>query len=1105
MLQRFTNPALVVAALSEVGCTHSLAHHFPQHDVVEVQAEECKRGAGLLLAIPISDRYQTVQIHRDNTSILCLLQDTQGQPLLVVGVAYIPCQSARRDVRPLVHEAYAQLAAVLADHPGTPVVLGGDFNADLLRPNFHLDQLRTFAEENALTVYTGHSSTDRPPARSFYCKNTPTSRLDHVLVSTTLIPCVGHCTVEPITRHSDHCPISTRVNLPLPNTGPTVLPHGAILPSAWRWRRALKQPYAEGLRVQAHQLGACEHLSQLNHPYAAATALMQAVTAAATTAGLRKAPRGTGALRRALKCPYLDATGRALRTAMRKAWRQQPHSADFTAKADAYRTHCSAHKGMWAFTQSKRMHNDAKWDPRGLHRRIRPPRTVVPPGLRDVRLWEPLLGKLVQRDAAYPAPTMPIAESVDAGRVAAAVSLNDDFSQTEVELALKRLNNGRSPGYTGFPSEMFRYAVYEPPRDSEQRPYNVLLPALTALMNAVLRTSLPPKDWCLSIITPIHKAGSRMDVGNYRPIAVGEPLARLLAVLLNQRLSGFLEDNHLLSDSQAGFRPIVSTAYQVFLLQHLIDKHVGLRTTLYALKVDLKSAYDLVVHWVLWECLRRMGIHGRFFQLIKSLYSTAQIAVRIHDRVGSPARPLQGVRQGCPLSPTLFNIVLADLSDRLMHTASLTTVPLLYHPTRRKVCDLQFADDIMLLATRVTGLQSLISTLHAFCLERGLVISLAKTKATVLVKGNDVEPLHVVLNGQALDVVDKVQYLGWWFAPPYGLLHNVSSHIAKARSAFASLQRRLRALPYEAGVLTLKRLYQTCVQTVYSYASEVFAAHPRYTYPTKTLIALFGKHLRSILRLHNTTEDVLLDALQLRPVRQHWDLSVIRLWCALWQSSGPFWKHVVQDVWYDCVHRPGVRNVADGVLSIYQRYDLPVHVPLSLQHPPTQGVADLTTRMEQCASARWAGFEVDPRTAPSDGVTLCTYATYCRRPFRCEAPPLHELPLSPAVQFTLLHFLCGQHSLPIRMGRFTVPKTPRLQRRCVACGTGAVGDEHHMVFDCPAVQHLRKPELFDSLRPRTVSALVWHDRRFAVARFLLDALLVCQVPPPPGGGPHQFA
>jgi hypothetical protein len=1105
ILHRFTSPAPVLAALCEVGCTHSLAAQFPQHDVFEVQAEECKRGTGLLLAVPTSSHYQVVQLHADSASIVCLLQDSQCQPLLLVGVVYIPCKSHRRNVQTLVHDAYAQLTAVLADYPGTPVVLGGDFNADTSRQNFHLEQLVTFAEDNALTVYTGCSSSDKPPLPSFYRKAQPISRIDHMCVTPSLIPYVAHCTVQPLTRHSDHCPISTRINLALPNPNPMPVPRGTILPPAWRWRRALQQSYAEGLLAQGPHLGACEHLSQLDHPFAAATALMHAVTAAATSARLPKAPRGPGTPKRAPLCRYLDATGREMRRNMRKAWREEPHSHQYVSLASKYRKYCAARKGIWAFHQSKHMHNDAKWDPRGLHRRIRPARPHIPLALQDPTLWDPLLRKLMRRDASYPDATMVPTDLVPAERTSAAAPLNEAFSEAELEAALKRLNNGRSAGYAGFPSELYRYAVYIPPADSGEQPRNVLVPALTSVMNAVLRTSHVPSDWCLSIITPVYKSGSRLDVNNYRPIAVGEPLARLLAVLLNERLSKYLENNHLLSDSQAGFRPVVSTTYQLFLLQHLIDKHVGLRTSLYALKVDLKSAYDLVVHWVLWECLRRMGIHGSFLTLVKSLYSTAQVAVRINDRIGSRVHPLQGVRQGCPLSPTLFNIVMADLSEHLHRAVVLGTVPMLYHPVRRKICDLQFADDLMLLATRMQGLQGLTNALRSYCLERGLVISLVKTKATVLVKGRDLEVVHVQLNNQPLEVVDKVQYLGWWFAPPYGLMHNISSHMSKGRAAFASLHRRLRALPYSASVLTLKRLYQTCVITTYGYASEVFAAHPRYARAAKGLCTMFFTHLRSLFRLHNTSDDVVCDALDLRSAQQHWDVSVVRLWESLWQSPNEFWQHVVQDVWYDCVYRPDVQNVAHGVLSIYQRYGLPVTSPVSLHDPPKYGKDKLLDRMDKAKCAQWLQLQADPRIAPSQGVTLCTYATYCRRPLNCTAPPLHELPLAPSVQFTLFHFLCGQHLLPIRMGRFTRPITPRSQRHCVACATTAIGDEQHMIFECPAVQHLRAPDLFDTLRPRTVAALIWHDRRFAVARFLLDALRICQVPPPEGGGPHQFA
>ena len=97
---------------------------------------------------------------------------------------------------------------------------------------------------------------------------------------------------------------------------------------------------------------------------------------------------------------------------------------------------------------------------------------------------------------------------------------------------------------------------------------------------------------------------------NNKPIAVGEPLIRLYASILVQRLVQYTEQRGLRSPTQAGYRPGHSTIHQAFVLQHVVDKHRRRKSPLYLCFVDLKSAYDRVQWQLLWDLLRRLGVQG---------------------------------------------------------------------------------------------------------------------------------------------------------------------------------------------------------------------------------------------------------------------------------------------------------------------------------------------------------------------------------------------------------------------------------------------------------------------------------------------------------------
>jgi hypothetical protein len=128
----------------------------------------------------------------------------------------------------------------------------------------------------------------------------------------------------------------------------------------------------------------------------------------------------------------------------------------------------------------------------------------------------------------------------------AGTALNVPFTTAEIITALKRLRNAKSPGFTGICSEFFRYAKYTTSdADSRPSPHYVLADCLTRFMNAVFAHGVVPRQWDLSLITPVHKRGSAMNTANYHPIAVGEPLAKLYAVLVQLRLDSFFEEQRL--------------------------------------------------------------------------------------------------------------------------------------------------------------------------------------------------------------------------------------------------------------------------------------------------------------------------------------------------------------------------------------------------------------------------------------------------------------------------------------------------------------------------------------------------------------------------------
>ena len=281
----------------------------------------------------------------------------------------------------------------------------------------------------------------------------------------------------------------------------------------------------------------------------------------------------------------------------------------------------------------------------------------------------------------------------------------------------------------------------------------------------------------------------------------------------------------------------------------------------------------------------------------------------------------------------------------------------------------------------------------------------------------------------------------------------------------------------------------------YTYGCELWGLHPRYASQRKLLLSTFYSHLRQLAGIHPSVPHVMLtDALGIQPVDHHWSVRAVKFWCKLWERPHPdFWLHVVTDNWCDFVQH-GVSNVAAGLVDYFTSLQLPIHLPLHADHPPMHSASTVLDCLAQRTRATFASVEHDPRVCLHRPV-LCTYVRYFQRPAQCGVRPLHMLPLAPNLSRTLFRFILGCHRLPVHVGRLATPVVPRSQRFCPHCGPPFVGDERHMIFECLAVQPLRlaRPHLFKS-HVTAVAQFVWQSNPFAVARFLLDALLLSAVP-----------
>jgi hypothetical protein len=214
--------------------------------------------------------------------------------------------------------------------------------------------------------------------------------------------------------------------------------------------------------------------------------------------------------------------------------------------------------------------------------------------------------------------------------------------------ACTNLKNDKSCGMDGILNEMIKYGQH------------ALLPCLEKLFNIILSSGTYPKIWGENYLITIFKSGSPSDPNNYRGIAINSCLSKLLNSILNNRLVIFLRENKILNNEQIGFRRGSRTADHIFKLKTLICKYIQKSGKIYACFVYLSKAFDSVIHSALLCKLLKNGTNGKFFNIIKSMYSCSVLRVNMDNNLSNCFKSEIGVKQLDNLNPTLFSIFIND-------------------------------------------------------------------------------------------------------------------------------------------------------------------------------------------------------------------------------------------------------------------------------------------------------------------------------------------------------------------------------------------------------------------------------------------------------------
>ena len=184
----------------------------------------------------------------------------------------------------------------------------------------------------------------------------------------------------------------------------------------------------------------------------------------------------------------------------------------------------------------------------------------------------------------------------------------------------------------------------------------------------------------------------------FKPISLVESVYKILAKVLANRLKEVLDQ--LISESQNSFVGGRQILDSVLIANECVDSKVKNKIPGVICKLDIKKAYDHVNWEALLDLLKRMGFGVRWCRWIHTCISTVQFSVLFN---GSPTDffgSSRGLRQGDPLSPMLF-LVMMEVFSKMMKRAEGAGLLRGFRVAGRQgggvgVSHLLFADDTIL-------------------------------------------------------------------------------------------------------------------------------------------------------------------------------------------------------------------------------------------------------------------------------------------------------------------------------------------------------------------------------------------------------------------------
>ena len=287
------------------------------------------------------------------------------------------------------------------------------------------------------------------------------------------------------------------------------------------------------------------------------------------------------------------------------------------------------------------------------------------------------------------------------------------FTYTEAAAVFKQMKPGTCPGPDGIPGEFYK------------KYFHVFGHFYVKMLNNCLDRGVVPNSWKTSILKVIPKVKDAIpSFDTLRPLTLGNVDCKNEAGMLVKRMTVVSED--LIHNLQTGGLPHRQIQDTTFLIHLLINLYKDNKWTGYIAALDNFKAFDKLIREFLWLVLVEMGFDLWTINAIKNMYQETSAKLIINGFFSQPFSIESGVKQGCPLSPLLFALVMEPLARSILDDPLFQGFGFRL-PGRKEVRLVQHLDDMTLFCNNLYAFSSFLGKILQFNTLSGSIINYKKS------------------------------------------------------------------------------------------------------------------------------------------------------------------------------------------------------------------------------------------------------------------------------------------------------------------------------------------------------------------------------------------